>query len=305
MSVPLLETENLSIAFGGVKAVDGGSLKVQPRRIHSIIGPNGAGKTTLFNLMSGLYQPSSGRVRLAGEDVTGLPPDALARRGLSRSFQNLQIFFRMSALDNVMVGRHQHEKTSLLSHIFALPSVRRENARSREIAMALLARVGLAAWLSQLPGGLDTDLGPHGTAISGGERQRLALARLLLADRRLLVLDEPTEHLDGPTADAVGVGPSVCQAASGGGVERGRSRRVACDRHRRDLARLAADGPAAAGGGVAGGGGAVVPCCISDSSALSTSTFTPWSMPSMTSLGKAITHATMISCRMMKAIEPL
>ena len=180
MSVPLLETENLSIAFGGVKAVDGVSLKVQPRRIHSIIGPNGAGKTTLFNLISGLYQPSSGRVRLAGEDVTGLPPDALARRGLSRSFQNLQIFFRMSALDNVMVGRHQHEKTSLLSHVFALPSVRRENARSREIAMALLARVGLADVAEKEAGSL-----------SYGALKRLEIARALATEPRILLLDEP------------------------------------------------------------------------------------------------------------------
>ncbi len=180
MSAPLLETENLSIAFGGVKAVDGVSLKVQPRRIHSIIGPNGAGKTTLFNLISGLYQPSSGKVRLAGEDVTGLPPDALARRGLSRSFQNLQIFFRMSALDNVMVGRHQHEKTSLLSHVFSLPSVKRENARSRELAIELLARVGLADVAEKEAGSL-----------SYGALKRLEIARALATEPRILLLDEP------------------------------------------------------------------------------------------------------------------
>jgi branched-chain amino acid transport system ATP-binding protein len=180
MTAPLLETENLSIAFGGVKAVDGVSLKVLPRRIHSIIGPNGAGKTTLFNLISGLYQPSSGRVMLAGADVTGLSPDALARRGLSRSFQNLQIFFRMSALDNVMVGRHPHEKTGLLSHVFALPSVARENARSRDTAMQLLARVGLADVADKEAGSL-----------SYGALKRLEIARALATEPRILLLDEP------------------------------------------------------------------------------------------------------------------
>jgi branched-chain amino acid transport system ATP-binding protein len=180
MSFPLLETDNLSIAFGGVKAVDSVSLTVEPGKIHSIIGPNGAGKTTLFNLISGLYQPSSGRVRLAGEDVTGLTPDALARRGLSRSFQNLQIFFRMSALDNVMVGRHRHETTPMLSHLLALPSVRRENARSRDHAMELLRRVGLADLASKEAGSL-----------SYGALKRLEIARALATEPRILLLDEP------------------------------------------------------------------------------------------------------------------
>lgn len=180
MSFPLLETDNLSIAFGGIKAVDSVSLAVEPGKIHSIIGPNGAGKTTLFNLISGLYQPSSGRVKLGGEDVTGLPPEQLARRGLSRSFQNLQIFFRMSALDNVMVGRHRHEKTSMLGHLFALPSVRAENARSRAASLALLERVGLADLANKEAGSL-----------SYGALKRLEIARALATEPRILLLDEP------------------------------------------------------------------------------------------------------------------
>lgn len=206
MSFPLLETENLSIAFGGIKAVDSVSLSVEPGKIHSIIGPNGAGKTTLFNLISGLYQPSSGRVKLGGEDVTGLPPEQLARRGLSRSFQNLQIFFRMSACDNVMVGRHRHEKTSMLGHLFALPSVRAENARSRELAMALLDRVGLADVANKEAGSL-----------SYGALKRLEIARALATEPRILLLDEPaagcnaieTEEIDRVIHDVARSGIAV------------------------------------------------------------------------------------------------
>ena len=142
--VTILEAERLSIAFGGVRAIDEVSLAVEAGLVFSIIGPNGAGKTTLFNMFSGLYVPQDGRVRFAGEDVTGLAPDRLARRGLSRTFQNLQIFFRMTALENVMVGRHRHETTGILSDLLHLPSVGaaepRAPARRRSAA---LARVGL------------------------------------------------------------------------------------------------------------------------------------------------------------------
>ena len=102
----LIEATGLGIAFGGVKAVDGVSFKANAGEILAIIGPNGAGKTTLFNMISGVYLPGAGRVLLEGEDVTGLEPHLLAARGLSRTFQNLQIFFRMTAVENVMVGCH-------------------------------------------------------------------------------------------------------------------------------------------------------------------------------------------------------
>ena len=107
----ILETDRLSITFGGVRAIDGVSISIASGQVFSIIGPNGSGKTTLLNLVSGIYTPHDGGIRLAGETVTGLAPDQLARRGLSRTFQNLQIFSRMSVLENVMVGRHRHERT--------------------------------------------------------------------------------------------------------------------------------------------------------------------------------------------------
>ena len=120
----ILEVSDLGIGFGGLTALDGVRFAVEPGEIFAVIGPNGAGKTTLFNVISGLYRPRRGRVLLAGKDVTGTPPHQLARLGLSRTFQNLQIFFRMTAIENVMVGRHLHESRNVLSHFFTLPSVR-------------------------------------------------------------------------------------------------------------------------------------------------------------------------------------
>ena len=176
----ILETENLSIAFGGVRAVDAVSLSVPAGGVFSIIGPNGAGKTTLFNLISGIYAPAEGNVRFGGDDVTGLAPDRLARRGLSRTFQNLQIFFRMTVGQNVMVGRHRHETTGIMSDLLHLPAVKRQNRTTREAARAALDRVGLAAD-EERPAG----------ALSYGALKRLEIARALASEPKLLLLDEP------------------------------------------------------------------------------------------------------------------
>jgi branched-chain amino acid transport system ATP-binding protein len=178
--VTILEAERLSITFGGVRAIDDVSLQVPAGLVFSIIGPNGAGKTTLFNLFSGIYLPQDGRVRLAGEDVTGLAPHRLARRGLSRTFQNLQIFFRMTALENVMVGRHRHETTGILADLLHLPSVGRQNRRTRDAARAALARVGLDVH-ADLPAG----------ALPYGALKRLEIARTLASEPKVLLLDEP------------------------------------------------------------------------------------------------------------------
>ena len=176
----ILVAEHLSISFGGVHAVEDVSLAVAPGLVFSIIGPNGAGKTTLFNLISGLYLPAQGRVRLADEEVSSLAPEELARRGLSRTFQNLQIFFRMTALENVMVGRHRHETTGIFADLFHLPAVGRQNRRTREAAAAALERVGLAAAAERPAGGL-----------SFGSLKRLEIARALASEPKLLLLDEP------------------------------------------------------------------------------------------------------------------
>jgi branched-chain amino acid transport system ATP-binding protein len=176
----ILVAEHLSISFGGLRAVDDVSLSVAPGLVFSIIGPNGAGKTTLFNIISGLYLPEQGRVRFAGEEVTALAPEKLARRGLLRTFQNLQIFFRMSVLENVMVGRYRHELTGIVADLFHLPAVGRQNRKTREAAAAALERVGLAA-AAERPAG----------ALSFGDLKRLEIARALASEPKLLLLDEP------------------------------------------------------------------------------------------------------------------
>lgn len=176
----ILATEGLSLSFGGVRAVDGVSLSVPENFVFSIIGPNGAGKTTLFNLISGVYAPDDGSVRLAGADVTGLKPDRLARCGLSRTFQNLQIFFRMSAIENVMVGRHRHERTGVFADLLHLPAVGRQNRETRAQAEAALDRVGLAGLAGQSAGSL-----------AYGDLKRLEIARALASEPKVLLLDEP------------------------------------------------------------------------------------------------------------------
>jgi len=176
----ILEADRLSIKFGGVHAIDGVSIAIASGQVFSIIGPNGSGKTTLFNLVSGIYLPNEGSIRLAGQAVTGLAPDQLARRGLSRTFQNLQIFLRMSVLENVMVGRHRHERTGILADLLHWPSVARQNHATREAARAALTRVGLADVQDRVAGSLDY-----------GALKRLEIARALASEPALLLLDEP------------------------------------------------------------------------------------------------------------------
>lgn len=176
----ILAARDIGISFGGIKAIDGVSFSVSPGQILSIIGPNGAGKTTLFNVVSGVYAQDQGRVELSGEDVTGLTPDKLAARGLSRTFQNLQIFQRMTAAENVMVGRHLRERCNLLADMFRLPSVTRQNTETRDAALTLLDDVGLH-------GSADVTAG----SLSYGACKRLEIARALAAEPRVLLLDEP------------------------------------------------------------------------------------------------------------------
>ncbi|MBV1925590.1 MAG: ABC transporter ATP-binding protein [Rhodobacteraceae bacterium] len=176
----ILETVDLGISFGGLKAVDDVSLAVRAGEILSVIGPNGAGKTTLFNLISGVYTPKSGRVMLQGQDVTGFSSDRLAAKGLTRTFQNLQVFQNMTALENVMVGCHLSEGRNVFSHLLALPSVRRHREESRAKALACLDRVGMV------------DIADRSAAsLSYGALKRLEIARALALDPSVLLLDEP------------------------------------------------------------------------------------------------------------------
>jgi branched-chain amino acid transport system ATP-binding protein len=175
-----IQVDGVSIHFGGVKALQDVSLDVGKGEVLALIGPNGAGKTTLFNVISGVYQPTSGRVWLEGQDVTRLAPFQLAHKGLTRTFQNLQIFFRMTALENVMVGRNIREHGNLFGYLLGLPSVRRQNADSRHRARELLRFVGLDSYADRPAGEL-----------SYGILKRLEIARALALEPRVLLLDEP------------------------------------------------------------------------------------------------------------------
>ncbi len=199
----VLKASDIGIAFGGLKAIDGVGFAVNAGEIFSIIGPNGAGKTTLFNVISGIYIAGQGRIELDGHDVTGLEPDALAARGLSRTFQNLQIFQRMSAVENVMVGRHLQEKCNLFADLFRLPSVSRQNATTREAALTLLDEVGLRADADKLAGSL-----------SYGACKRLEIARALAAEPRVLLLDEPAAGCNAVETEEVDA--LICRVAKKG-----------------------------------------------------------------------------------------
>lgn len=176
----LLEVENLSIAFGGVRAVDHVGFRVGEGEIVSVIGPNGAGKTTLFNMISGIYRPLEGAIRLDGVDVTRLAPHLLAARGLSRTFQNLQIFQQMTVCENVMAGHHLRERGSVVADLLGLPSSKRRSREARASALKLLERVGL-----------DRVADHEASSLSYGSLKRLEIARALALEPRILLLDEP------------------------------------------------------------------------------------------------------------------
>lgn len=202
----LLEIEGLGITFGGLKAVNDVGFALKPGEIVSVIGPNGAGKTTLFNMISGVYLPGRGTVKLEGEDITGLSPHLLARRGMSRTFQNLQIFQNMTVLENAMTGFHLHERGPLLADMLHLPSSRRRSREAREAAYGLLKRVGLERAADQ-----------EAANLSYGALKRLEIARALALKPRVLLLDEPaagcnpveTEEIDAMIAEIAQQGVAV------------------------------------------------------------------------------------------------
>jgi len=181
----LLVVDNLSKEFGGVHAVESLSFAINPGTIHSIIGPNGAGKTTLFNLITGIYKPTVGRILFQDQDVTAKPPYELAMRGMSRTFQNLQIFFNMSAIENVMVGRHLHLNRGILTSLLRLPAIAKGDASCRDKAAELMRFVGLERFLDA-----QADSMPYGAL------KRLEIARALAAEPALLLLDEPAAGLN-------------------------------------------------------------------------------------------------------------
>ncbi|MDD3353699.1 ABC transporter ATP-binding protein [Zoogloea sp.] len=181
----LLDVTNLSIHFGGVKAVQDVSFSIDAGIVYAVIGPNGAGKTTLFNLITGVYKPTHGEIRLDGESIGGKSPDELARRGVARTFQNLQICMNMSAIENVMVGAHLRLDRNLLKAALRFPSITRRDAELRAEALELMRFVGL-----------DKFADSRADAMPYGALKRLEIARALAMKPRLIFLDEPAAGLN-------------------------------------------------------------------------------------------------------------
>jgi branched-chain amino acid transport system ATP-binding protein len=181
----LLQVDRLGKRFGGLRAIEDLSFEVRQGSVHAIIGPNGAGKTTLLNLLSGLYRPDAGRVLVGGQDLTGRPAHQFAAAGLARTFQNLQVFFNMTALENVMTGRHLRESHALLPALLRLEPMVWAERRCRERALELMHRVGLEAWA-----------GARADAMPYGALKRLEIARALALEPALLLLDEPAAGLN-------------------------------------------------------------------------------------------------------------
>jgi len=181
----VLHVTGLSKKFGGVNAVEDLSFDIQPGAVYSIIGPNGAGKTTLLNLLSGVYQPSAGRIAFGEHELTGRAPYEFAGRGIARTFQNLQVFFHMSALENVMVGRYLHERCGIVSTLLRSPRLARAERACREEAAEIMRFVGLHNYLSAA-----ADAMPYGAL------KRLEIARALATAPKLMLLDEPAAGLN-------------------------------------------------------------------------------------------------------------
>ncbi len=183
---PLLAAEGVSKIFGGLVAVDGVSFDIAPRSIVSIIGPNGAGKTTFFNMLTGLYKPSTGSITFGGRDITAKRPDIITSLGVARTFQNIRLFATMTAVENVMVGQHARMKAGLFGSILRTPAVRREEREVRERAREMLEYVGLRGdQFEQIAANL-----------SYGDQRRVEIARALASDPSLLLLDEPTAGMN-------------------------------------------------------------------------------------------------------------
>jgi branched-chain amino acid transport system ATP-binding protein len=179
MTEPVLEASNLQLSFGAIKALDDVSMHVAPGEISAVVGPNGAGKSSLLNSISGFYRPSQGRITFDGTEVIGLPPNRVARLGIARTFQNIQLYLGMSVLDNLMAGRHIHSRGGVLEAVIR-PWGMREEIRQREAVEEVLRFL-------ELQPQRHTPVGTFGYGI----RKRVDLGRALAMEPRILLLDEP------------------------------------------------------------------------------------------------------------------
>ncbi|MDF2631881.1 MAG: livG2 [Caproiciproducens sp.] len=181
----VLRTENMTMQFGGVVAVDNLHLTIREHQIVALIGPNGAGKTTAFNMITGVYTPSSGKVFLQGEDITGMKPDKITRMGVARTFQNIRLFKDLTVFENIIIAKHFSMKSNVFSATLRLPGAVHEEKRMREESEALLERMGLADVRNDIASSL-----PY------GQQRHLEIARALATSPNLLLLDEPAAGMN-------------------------------------------------------------------------------------------------------------
>jgi branched-chain amino acid transport system ATP-binding protein len=181
----ILKASGVTKRFGGLVAVSNIDFSIPEKAIVSLIGPNGAGKTTFFNMLTGVYKPTAGRIVLSGEDVTGKPPHAITERGIGRTFQNIRLFQNMTALENTLVGMHSRLKSGILGSVIRTPRVKREEREARKRARELLEFSGLR--------GRDEEFARN---LSYGDQRRLEVARALATQPKLILLDEPTAGMN-------------------------------------------------------------------------------------------------------------
>jgi branched-chain amino acid transport system ATP-binding protein len=189
----LFQAQDISVRFGGIRAVDAVSFEVERGEVFSIIGPNGAGKTTIFNLISRIYQPSAGRLFFQDQDITDIPPYRVAGLGIARTFQNIELFANATLLQNLLIGRHCHSTVGVLAQLAFLPTVRREELKHREKAEEVIAFLSLERYRDTLIANL-----PYGV------RKVVELGRALCIEPKLLLLDEPSSGLNVEETEGMG-----------------------------------------------------------------------------------------------------
>jgi branched-chain amino acid transport system ATP-binding protein len=192
--VDILVAEKVRKEFGGLVATNDVDFTIPKEAVVSLIGPNGAGKTTFFNMLTGVYKPTAGRILFDGQDVTGKPPHAITEKGIGRTFQNIRLFQNMTALENVLVGMHSRLKGGIIGSIVGTPRIRHEEQTAREKGRELLTFCGLRR--------VDEEIARN---LSYGDQRRLEVARALATQPKLLLLDEPTAGMNPQeTADFTG-----------------------------------------------------------------------------------------------------
>ena len=189
-AVPVLETQNILMRFGGVVAVNNLSIQVHQGEIVALIGPNGAGKTTAFNVITGVYTPTEGSVLLKGEPITGLLPNKITQKGVARTFQNIRLFKNLTVYENILIAKHLRFKADFMSAALQLPHARRMEKQMHADTEALIKRLGLQSVKNEIASSL-----PY------GQQRRLEIARALATEPELLLLDEPAAGMNPQETD--------------------------------------------------------------------------------------------------------